>query len=77
MVPRLAQLIQYVKKGKLIIILLFILSIIYNLVGMYFATRAALSPMIAAILMPISSISIVSLSALLTFSFARVISTKN
>jgi hypothetical protein len=32
--------------------------------------------MIAAILMPISSISIVSLSALLTFSFARVISKK-
>ena len=77
MVPRLAQLIQYAKKGKLVIILLFILSILYNVVGMYFATRAALSPMIAAILMPISSISIVSLSALLTYFFARGLSTKN
>lgn len=77
MVPQLAQLIKYAKKGKLVIILLFILSIMYNLVGMYFATRAALSPMIAAILMPISSISIVSLSALLTYFFAKLISRKN
>jgi Cu+-exporting ATPase len=77
MVPKLAQLIQYVKKGKLVIILLFILSILYNLVGMYFATRAVLSPMVAAILMPISSISIVSLSALFTYFFARGVASKS
>ena len=67
MIPQLHNLIDYAKKGKLIIILIFILSLIYNLVGMYFATRAQLSPMVAAILMPVSSISIVSLSALLSF----------
>ncbi len=77
MVAKLAQLIQFVKKGKLSIILIFILSILYNILGMYFATRAALSPMIAAILMPISSISIVSLAALLTYFFGRDISSKN
>lgn len=77
MVPKLAQLIQYVKKGKLVIILLFILSILYNLVGMYFATRAVLSPMVAAILMPISSISIVSLSALFTYFFAKGVTSKS
>jgi hypothetical protein len=44
---------------------------------MYFATRAALSPMIAAILMPISSISIVSLSALLAFLFAKRMNSQN
>jgi Cu+-exporting ATPase len=76
-VTQLADLIQYAKKGKLVIILIFMLSIIYNLIGMYFATRAVLSPMIAAILMPISSISIVSLSAFLTYLFARTISSKN
>jgi Cu+-exporting ATPase len=70
-VPQLPILIEYAQKGKLIIILIFILSILYNIVGMYFATRAVLSPMVAAILMPISSISIVSLSALLTYVFAR------
>lgn len=64
-IPVLDQLMAYAKKGKTIIIAIFILSIIYNVVGMYFATRAQLSPMVAAILMPISSISIVGLSALL------------
>jgi cation transport ATPase len=44
---------------------------------MYFATRAVLSPMVAAILMPISSISIVSLSALLTYFFAKGVTSKS
>jgi Cu+-exporting ATPase len=70
-VPNLDQLMDFALKGKPIIIAIFILSIIYNLVGMYFATRAQLSPMVAAILMPISSISIVALSALLSYSFSK------
>jgi Cu+-exporting ATPase len=77
MIPNLANLLRFAKKGKLVILLIFILSIIYNLVGMYFATRAQLSPMVAAILMPISSISIVSLSALLTYLFSRQLAAKN
>ena len=76
-IPQLAQFLDYAKKGKLVIILIFILSILYNIIGMYFATRAALSPMIAAILMPISSISIVSLSALFTYLFAKGHFSKN
>ena len=73
----LADLINYAKKGKLIIVLIFTLSILYNIIGMYFATSARLSPMVAAILMPISSISIVSLSALLSFLFSRKIRAYN
>ena len=72
-VTQLFHLIQYAKKAKRIITLLFILSILYNLVGMYFATQALLSPMVAAILMPISSISIVALSAMLSYSYAKPI----
>jgi Cu+-exporting ATPase len=71
MVQYLDQLINYAKIGKTIIIIIFALSIMYNLVGMYFATRAQLSPMVAAILMPISSISIVALSALLSYLYAN------
>ena len=71
MMNRLDALINYSKKGKIIIIIIFILSIVYNIIGMYFATRAQLSPMVAAILMPISSISIVGLSSLLSFLYAR------
>lgn len=66
----LKNLIDYAKKAKLIIVFIFILSIIYNIIGMYFATTARLSPMVAAILMPISSISIVALSALLSYLFS-------
>ena len=69
-IKELHHLIAYAKKAKLIIIYIFILSILYNIIGMYFATSARLSPMVAAILMPISSISIVALSALLSFSFS-------
>ena len=71
------DLMDYAKKAKLIIIFIFILSIIYNIIGMYFATTASLSPMVAAILMPLSSISIVALSALLSFSFSTRLRAKN
>jgi Cu+-exporting ATPase len=74
---RLDELISYAKKAKLIIVLIFSLSIIYNMVGMYFATSAQLSPMVAAILMPISSISIVALSALLSYLVSSTIRSKN
>jgi Cu+-exporting ATPase len=77
MVPYLAKLLAFAKKSKRIIVLLFILSLLYNFVGMYFATRAQLSPMVAAILMPISSISIVSLSALLTYLFSNKLRIRN
>jgi Cu+-exporting ATPase len=77
MIPKLSNLLTYAKKGKLVIVLIFILSLIYNVVGMYFATRAQLSPMVAAILMPVSSISIVSLSALLTFIFSTSLRPKS
>lgn len=76
-ISRLDALINYAKKAKLIIIFIFSLSIIYNIVGMYFATSAQLSPMVAAILMPISSISIVALSALLSFLYSSTIRSKN
>ncbi len=53
------ELIAYCKKHKYIISGSFILSILYNIVGLYFAVQGNLSPVIAAILMPVSSISII------------------
>lgn len=67
-VGRLARLLEYARKGKTIVTASFILSILYNVVGLTFATQALLSPMIAAILMPASSISIV----LLVSVYARI-----
>ncbi|MEO8770912.1 MAG: HAD-IC family P-type ATPase [Ferruginibacter sp.] len=55
----LSKYLRYAKSGKRIVTFSFILSIIYNLVGISFAVSASLSPIVAAILMPASSISIV------------------
>lgn len=55
----LPMLLTYCKKEKLIIIGSFIISILYNIVGLYFAVQGTLQPVIAAILMPVSSLSIV------------------
>lgn len=52
--------IAFAKAGKKVIIASFIISIIYNVIGIYFAVTGMLSPVIAAILMPISTISIVA-----------------
>ena len=49
----------------------FILSFLYNIVGMYFAISGQLSPIIAAILMPLSSISVVVFVTISTNLMAR------
>lgn len=54
-----SKFMQFAKAGKKIVTASFILSIIYNIVGLSFAVSAGLSPLVAAILMPASSISIV------------------
>ncbi|HWB23870.1 MAG TPA: heavy metal translocating P-type ATPase metal-binding domain-containing protein [Chitinophagaceae bacterium] len=46
------------KANKRIIMASFILSILYNIIGLYYAVHSSLSPLIAAILMPASSLSI-------------------
>jgi Cu+-exporting ATPase len=63
--------LAFARSGKKIITVSFILSIIYNIVGLSFAVQGLLSPMVAAILMPISSISIVLLVTLLSSVSAR------
>ena len=52
------------RKSIRIIKLSFIFSLCYNLVGLYFAVTGQLQPVIAAILMPLSSISIVVFTTL-------------
>ena len=59
---KLQELNNYIKisqKGISIVRWSFALSFLYNIIGLYFATTGQLKPVIAAILMPLSSISIV------------------
>jgi Cu+-exporting ATPase len=66
--PQLEQFIQLAKANKVIVMTAFVISIVYNIIGLSFAVQGLLSPMIAAILMPISSISIL----LISFGFTHL-----
>lgn len=66
--PLLFRFIRLCKMNKSIVLGSFIVSVIYNLVGIFFAVQGTLSPMIAAILMPASSISIL----LITFGSTNI-----
>ncbi len=63
--------LAFAKSGKKIVTASFVLSILYNVVGLSFAVQGILSPMVAAILMPASSISIVLLVSVLSSASAR------
>ncbi|WP_299012597.1 heavy metal translocating P-type ATPase metal-binding domain-containing protein [uncultured Polaribacter sp.] len=54
------------KKAIKIIRYCFVLSLCYNIVGLYFAVTGQLMPVIAAILMPLSSISVVVFTTIAT-----------
>lgn len=56
---RIDKFIAFAKSGQHIIMASFVLSILYNIIGLYFAVQGTLSPLIAAILMPTSSLSII------------------
>ncbi len=68
---RLKDFIAFSKTSKKIIIVSFILSFVYNLIGLGFAFQGLLSPLIAAILMPISSVSVVLFTTAATNLIAR------
>ncbi|HEX6915495.1 MAG TPA: HAD-IC family P-type ATPase, partial [Chitinophagaceae bacterium] len=55
------------RANRKIVLFAFIISIIYNIVGLAFAVQGTLSPLIAAILMPSSSLSIL----LITFGLSN------
>ncbi|HZJ21052.1 MAG TPA: heavy metal translocating P-type ATPase, partial [Pricia sp.] len=68
------QLYQYIlasQKTMKIIKLCFILSLLYNVIGLYFAVTGQLQPVIAAILMPLSSISVVAFATIMTNLMGR------
>jgi len=50
---------QFAKISMHIITISFLISFCYNIIGLAFAVQGNLSPLIAAILMPISSVSVI------------------
>ncbi|MFN8152964.1 MAG: heavy metal translocating P-type ATPase metal-binding domain-containing protein [Bacteroidia bacterium] len=65
------KVIAFAKAGHRIIIISFIISLLYNALGLWFAVQGTLSPVIAAILMPISTSSLVVYTVLSSSIKAR------
>lgn len=63
--------ISFARKSLTIVKLSFFISILYNIIGIGFAITGHLSPVIAAILMPVSSISVVAFATFTTRLWAR------
>jgi P-type Cu+ transporter len=62
--PAIIRLIRYSRSATDIIVWSFIISLLYNFLGLSFAVTGTLSPLTAAILMPISTISLVIFTVL-------------
>ncbi|MEQ8907817.1 MAG: heavy metal translocating P-type ATPase metal-binding domain-containing protein [Vicingaceae bacterium] len=55
----LAKILNFTKSCKRIVLISFVISFLYNAIGLAFAVQGLLSPVFAAILMPISSVTVV------------------
>ena len=62
---------KYSKNAMKTIYMSFGLSILYNIVGLSFAVTGNLSPLVAAIIMPLSTITIVSFVTIMSNFYAR------
>ncbi|MBT8378322.1 MAG: heavy metal translocating P-type ATPase metal-binding domain-containing protein [Ignavibacteria bacterium] len=66
--------LTYAKSAIRIIYISFVISFLYNLIGLSFAIQGILSPIVAALLMPFSSISVVLFATLSTNFMAKKLS---
>jgi Cu+-exporting ATPase len=57
--PKFSSFLDFAKSTMVIIKISFVISFIYNVIGLFLAAQGSFSPLIAAILMPFNSISIV------------------
>ena len=63
--------IRFTHTSLTVVRISFVISFIYNIGGLYFAVSGLLTPVIAAILMPISSVSVVAFATFTIAHFAR------
>ena len=65
------KVLRFATTAKHVVYWSFMISFIYNIAGLYFAVRGELSPILAAVLMPLSSISVVIFSTVVTRYMAK------
>lgn len=71
MVPRLHEVLRFSRASVRVVRLSFLISSIYNAVGISLAARGVLSPVVCAILMPLSSVTVVVFACGLTTWLGR------
>lgn len=68
---RMPQFVNHAKSAVGIIKMSFIIATVYNLIGVYFAVQGRLSPLTAAVLMPMSTVTIIIITNLANRYFAK------
>ncbi len=68
---RLDAFLKFARSSRTVVLLAYAISVLYNVVGLSFAVRGVLSPVIAAILMPVSSITVVAFTSLTLQALAK------
>jgi Cu+-exporting ATPase len=66
LVPRTAELLRFARQATLVVRLSFLISTLYNVVGLTIAASGNLAPVVCAILMPVSSVTVVAFAVGLT-----------
>lgn len=61
---KLAALLSFSRVARQVVIASFVVSVMYNLVGIFYSVQGELSPLVAAILMPASSFSVIAITTL-------------
>jgi Cu+-exporting ATPase len=61
-VAELPAFLRFARRGRSVVFLCFLVSVLYNVTGLTLALRGQLTPLVSAILMPVSSLTVVGLS---------------
>ncbi len=67
---RMPEFLRFARRARQVIVLCFVVSLVYNAVGLALALTGLLTPLAAAILMPVSSLSVIGLSVGVTRALA-------
>lgn len=68
---QLPQFFSFAKDTLKVIHMSFVISLMYNVVGLGFAVQGTMSPLFAAILMPLSTVTIIGFTSTMTHAYAR------
>lgn len=68
---KLPAFLRFSKDAVKVIKMSFVISIVYNIVGLSLAVQGTMSPLFAAILMPISTVTIITFTSLMTRRYGR------